>query len=122
MKILIDMNQSPEWVEVLEREGIHAVHWSKVGHPGATDREIMQWAKLNAYSVFTHDLDFSAILAATAADGPSVIQVRNQNITPYVLAKELVQALRQYEFYLEEGALITIGNEKLRARILPLKK
>ena len=28
MKILINMNLSPEWVEVLATHGINAVHWS----------------------------------------------------------------------------------------------
>lgn len=32
------------------------------------------------YVVFTHDLDFGDILAATNADDPSVIQVRTQNL------------------------------------------
>jgi predicted nuclease of predicted toxin-antitoxin system len=31
MKILIDMNLSPEWVEVIERHGWKALHWSTVG-------------------------------------------------------------------------------------------
>ena len=31
MKILIDMNLSPEWVAVFENHGWSAVHWSTVG-------------------------------------------------------------------------------------------
>ena len=31
MKVLIDMNLSPEWVGFLEREGHQAIHWSEVG-------------------------------------------------------------------------------------------
>ncbi len=76
MKLLIDMNLSPEWVDELESHGWHAVHWSTVGVPAATDRMIMDWAREHGYVVFTHDLDFGAVLAATRAIGPSVIQVR----------------------------------------------
>lgn len=38
MKILLDMNLSPAWVEFLEGEGFEAVHWSLVGEPNAPDR------------------------------------------------------------------------------------
>ncbi|MGB3266117.1 MAG: DUF5615 family PIN-like protein [Microcoleus sp.] len=76
MKILIDMNLSPEWTIVFTKYGIESLHWSTVGDPRATDRVIMEWARVNDYAVFTHDLDFGALLAATQADAPSVIQVR----------------------------------------------
>ena len=33
MKILIDMNLSPEWVDYLRREGYDAIHWKDVGSP-----------------------------------------------------------------------------------------
>ena len=67
MKLVIDMNLSPEWVAVLQCHGWEAVHWSSVGNPRAPDAEMMAWAKTSAYMVFTHDLDFGAILAATDA-------------------------------------------------------
>jgi predicted nuclease of predicted toxin-antitoxin system len=41
MKLLIDMNLSPRWVPFLAASQIEAVHWSSVGAPNATDREIM---------------------------------------------------------------------------------
>ncbi|MBM3265243.1 MAG: DUF5615 family PIN-like protein, partial [candidate division Zixibacteria bacterium] len=44
LKILIDMNMSPDWVPVFEHHGWTAVHWSTVGDPGATDRTIIDWA------------------------------------------------------------------------------
>ncbi|MCC5635132.1 DUF5615 family PIN-like protein [Nostoc sp. CHAB 5844] len=31
MKILIDINLSPEWVETFAQAGIEAVHWSTIG-------------------------------------------------------------------------------------------
>ncbi len=82
MKLLIDMNLSPDWVEVFRRNGWEALHWSMVGDPRATDRAIMEWARANGYVVFTHDLDFGALLAVTQLNGPSVIQVRTQDIMP----------------------------------------
>jgi hypothetical protein len=31
MRLLVDMNLSPDWVAVLKRAGWDAVHWSMVG-------------------------------------------------------------------------------------------
>jgi predicted nuclease of predicted toxin-antitoxin system len=41
MKLLVDMNLSPDWVAVLEQAGWETVHWSNVGNPRAADSEIM---------------------------------------------------------------------------------
>ncbi len=122
MKILIDMNLSPQWVAVLEDAGKPAVHWSHVGPQNASDHKIMSYAKSKGYVVFTHDLDFGAILAATKANCPSVIQVRTQDVSPRHLAPVVISALSQFEAYLEEGALVTVDEKKLRARLLPLRR
>ena len=75
------MNLSPQWVSVLEKTGWKAVHWSIIGRPDASDQEILEYATSHGYVIFTHDLDFGAILAATNAEYPSVIQVRTQDVT-----------------------------------------
>jgi len=122
IKLVVDMNLSPAWVEVFERHGWPAIHWSKVGSPTAPDRMIMAWAQANDYVVFTHDLDFGTILAVTQAEAPSVIQVRAQDVFPQHLESIIVAALRQYEALLEAGALIVLDESTCRARILPVKR
>ena len=49
MKILIDMNLSPDWVAVFGRYNIIAVHWSTVGDTREKDSVIMEWARTNGY-------------------------------------------------------------------------
>ena len=73
MKIVIDMNLSPEWADFFRSAGMEALHWSQVGDGHAEDATIMSWARSNDYVVFTHDLDFGTLLALTRATGPSVI-------------------------------------------------
>lgn len=119
MKIVIDMNLSPDWVKVLERAGWAAVHWSTVGDMRAADDVIMSWARENGFTVFTHDLDFGVLLALTRAESPSVIQVRTQDIFPDVLGDRLVKVLREHRSALEKGALLTVDEGKSRVRILP---
>jgi predicted nuclease of predicted toxin-antitoxin system len=121
MKLLIDMNLSPQWVSALGKAGWEAIHWSLVGRPNASDREIFDYATSHGYVVFTNDLDFGAILAATNADYPSVIQIRAEDVTPEHLFDLVVSALHQFTEYLDEGALITVDDRKFRARILPLR-
>ena len=65
MKLLVDMNLSPEWCPVLAGQRWESVHWSTVGDPRATDDLIMTWARVHGYVVFTHDLDFGALLAVS---------------------------------------------------------
>jgi predicted nuclease of predicted toxin-antitoxin system len=119
VKILIDMNLSPDWAPVLQRHGWPAIHWSTVGDQRATDRTIMDWALANGYVVFTHDLDFGTMLALTHAAGPSVIQVRGQDVLPDHLERVVVAALRQHEADLASGALVVVDEAKCRVRVLP---
>ena len=82
----------------------------------------MTWAQANQHTVFTHDLDFGMLLAITHAAGPSVIQVRAQDVTPAHLENLVVSALKEYGPLLETGALIVVDESKLRVRILPLRE
>ena len=120
MKILVDMNLSPEWVRVFANHGITAVHWSTVGNPRAEDSVLMDWARINDYVVFTHDLDFGAMLALTQAESPSVIQVRTQDVSPAHLETAVIEVIRKNESLLEAKALIVLDEGRSRVRILPL--
>lgn len=71
MKLSIDMNLSPQWVSRLNAAGVEALHWSAVVQATDADAVLFEWAKTNDYIVFTNDLDFGAILAATNAAGPN---------------------------------------------------
>ncbi len=122
MNILVDMNLTPRWVGVLAKHGWTCFHWSAVGDPRATDQEIMQWALDNSCLVFTHDLDFGAILAVTGARGPSVVQVRTQDVLPEHLESDLVQVLRAHQPAIESGALVVLDESRSRVRILPLSE
>jgi predicted nuclease of predicted toxin-antitoxin system len=120
VKILIDMNLSPDWVPLLQTAGWTVSHWSTVGDPKATDRTIMGWAEANGYTVCTHDLDFGTILALTHKTGPSVLQVRGQDVLPDHMGNLAIAAIRQHETDLESGALVVVEEGKNRVRVLPI--
>ncbi|HYT89274.1 MAG TPA: DUF5615 family PIN-like protein [Gemmataceae bacterium] len=120
VKLLVDMNLSPDWVPVLQSHGWSAVHWSTVGDPRAPDHDIMDWARANDSVVFTHDLDFGTVLALTHATGPSVLQIRGDDVLPAHMEVIVIAALRQHEADLAAGALIVVDAKKFRVRILPI--
>ena len=120
MKLLVDMNLSPRWVNLLADAGMVAAHWSTLGANNAPDAEIMAYAREHHWVVLTHDLDFSAILAATHGDKPSVVQIRAEDVSPGVIGAQVVIALRQMATELESGALLTVDPGRTRLRVLPL--
>jgi predicted nuclease of predicted toxin-antitoxin system len=123
MKVLLDMNLSPDWIDYLSSNQIEAVHWSSLGVVNSTDTEIMAFADRNEYIVLTQDLDFSAILAATRQSKPSVVQIRADNLAVDQVGPSIVAALFQLRAELERGAVLSIdqGN-RIRMRLLPLSR
>lgn len=121
MKLVIDMNLTPAWVAALRQGGHDAVHWSDIGDPRAADAEIMNWARDNGHVVFTSDLDFTTLLALTRAVGPSVVQLRSQDVMPDAAGDLLLRVLRDHHAALESGAVVSVDNAAARVRVLPIR-
>ncbi len=122
MKLLIDMNLSPRWVEAFRSEGFDAEHWSTIGSRSASDAQIMAFANQYNCVVVTNDLDFGDMLAATNGNKPSVVQIRSDDLRPASIARQVIAALTQMRTELAEGALITIDPKRVRLRLLPLSQ
>jgi predicted nuclease of predicted toxin-antitoxin system len=121
VKLLVDMNLSPSWVDRLARHGLEAVHWSTIGAATAPDSEILIWANEHGFVVITNDLDFSSILAASAAATPSVVQIRTQDLLSDAVVSAVVDALEAHREHIERGALLSIDEAATRVRVLPLR-
>jgi predicted nuclease of predicted toxin-antitoxin system len=121
VKLLVDMNLSPSWVDRLVHHGFEAVHWSTIGAATAPDAEILTWANEHHFVVITNDLDFSAILATGAVDGPSVVQLPTQDLLSEGAARIVARALEAHREDIERGALLSIDEGGTRIRMLPLK-
>jgi predicted nuclease of predicted toxin-antitoxin system len=122
VKLLVDMNLSPSWVDRLARHGFEAVHWSTIGAATAPDHEILAWADQHGSVLVTNDLDFSAILAAGVADGPSVVQIRTQDLLSDAAITIVAKALEAHRDDIERGALLSIDEAGTRVRVLPLRR
>lgn len=120
VKILVDMNLSPDWMPILQKEGWSAAHWSTVGRATDPDSAIMAWALANGHLVLTHDLDFATVLALTHATGPSVVQLRADDVLASQLPSLIIAAIKQHESDQAAGAVVVVDEAKSRVRILPI--
>jgi len=120
MKIIVDMNLSPKWADFLIENGIEAAHWSFIGSPDASDTEIITYAKTYDYTIFTNNLDFGFILAITHGKKPSVIQTRTGVLGTDRIGNIVVRAIKMLIADIENGALVTIDQNKTRVTVLPL--
>jgi len=121
MKILLDMNLTPAWCDVLVAAGHEAEHWSHLGPPAATDEDILEFARRGGWVVVTQDLDFGSLLALRGHDLPSVIQVRAHSTLPSDIGRQLLDAISASSVYLEAGALITLMPSDFRVSVLPIR-
>jgi len=121
LRLLVDMNLSPSWVEVLRNGGFEAEHWSQIGTHDAPDSELFEWARTHGYIVFTHDLDFGAMLNATQAESPSVFQIRTDDVSPEALSPRTIELVHRFTPQLLSGALVVVDEFRERVRVLPLR-
>jgi predicted nuclease of predicted toxin-antitoxin system len=121
MKLVVDVNLSPAWVGRLAARGFDAVHWSTVGTVTAEDQQILSWAKAEGWVLLTNDLDFSAILASTGDDSPSVVQLRRQDLMSEAAVNSVVAAATAYSREIGRGALLSVDESGARVRLLPLR-
>ena len=122
MKLLVDMNLSPSWVGFLSANGFDAVHWVNIGPGDADDVTLLSWARKSGRIVFTHDMDFSALIALAGLVGPSVLQVRTQDVLPEDIGVMVLSVLREHEEALSQGAIVTVLEHASRVRVLPIRR
>src|SRR5262249_42080408 len=108
------------WVPFLVGHGLEAVHWSTIGETSAADSEILDYADANGFVVFTPHLQLGMLLAARKSRGPSVIQVRTQDVLPSVIGVAVLNAIAAARSQLETGALVTVDLARNRIRALPI--
>jgi predicted nuclease of predicted toxin-antitoxin system len=69
----------------------------------------------------TQDLDFSALLALGGFDRPSLITLRLSDTAPETVTRRLLETASLLEQVLPEGSAVTIEDEAVRVRRLPIR-
>lgn len=120
MKLLVDMNLSPLWVPFLESRGFEVVHWSTVGQPSAPDKDILEYAQLHGFAVFTHDWTSARFSKPRRPTGPVSSMIRAQDVLPVAIGETAIRALQAADGHLRSGALVTVDPRQHRIRMLPI--
>ncbi|WP_254566284.1 DUF5615 family PIN-like protein [Oscillatoria sp. HE19RPO] len=120
MKFLADMGISPRTVAWLRSQGYDAIHLVEQGLEQIPDEAILVKAETEERIILTVELDFGFLLATTKSSLPSVILFRLGNASRETLEKRLADVLAECETELSTGAIISVSDEYLRVRRLPI--
>ena len=104
----------------LQSAGWDVVHVYDIDLSRATDRRILENARVNGRTIGTLDADFHALLAVENANGPSVIRIRREGLTGDKLAELLLQLWPAVEQAVQVGAMVTVTDKNVRIRRLPI--
>jgi predicted nuclease of predicted toxin-antitoxin system len=120
MRLIADLHIAPRTIEYLQSLGHDVVRVSQVLSPRSTDREIITYAASDHRTILTQDLDFSAEIALSQQASPSVILLRLSSSRVESVNHVLSGVLPVLEQDVQDGALITVEDHRVRRRKLPL--
>ena len=121
IRLLADVHISPKTVADLQKQGYEIMRSSEVLPANAPDINILEFAGTENWVVLTQDLDFSMLVALSRYSQPSLITLRLSSAKPDIVTQKLLDVLPQLEEALQEGSAITIQDESIRIRKLPVK-
>ncbi|MDZ7341342.1 MAG: DUF5615 family PIN-like protein [candidate division KSB1 bacterium] len=121
LKMIADVHISPITVAELRKAGYQISRVTELLSATASDIEIIEFAKRHESAIITQDLDFSAIIAQSGYDRPSVVSLRVGNAKPLTIANILLVILPQIEEDLAQGVIVSVDETEFRIRKLPIK-
>lgn len=114
------MHIAPRTVEYLKSLGHDIVRVSDVLSPRSPDHAIIAYATKDRRAILTQDVDFSAEIAVSQQAGPSLILLRLSSSRIDSVNRVLADILPALEQDVQNGALITVEDHRIRRRRLPL--
>jgi predicted nuclease of predicted toxin-antitoxin system len=122
MKLLLNENIPPSLAGRLRSIGHECIHCGECGLTRNPDHEIVRFAIKNDFIIITHDLDYVRIISLSGEPKPSVITFRQNKISPNIFFESLSKALPKMEDFLIRGALVSLDDQLVRYRLLPVKR
>jgi predicted nuclease of predicted toxin-antitoxin system len=120
LRLLADLNLSPQTVEELRRDGWDILRVNERLSLRTPDLEILSWARENDRVVITQDLDFSTLIVVQGWSRPSVVILRLSQTDPATVTARLREVLPGCVADLQAGCAMTIADESVRVRRLPI--
>ena len=121
MRLIADVHISPLTVAALKVQGYDIVRTTDLLPATAADGEILELARVQGRVVLTQDLDFSMLVALGNYGLPSLITLRLSSVKPDLVTQKLLDVLPTVETELTEGASVTINDNSVRIRKLPIR-
>ena len=122
LRFLADMHISPATVHDLKNQGWDTVRVADVLDPRSSDAEILAYARRHGQIVVTQDLDFSALLAVSGEEGPSLISLRLEDARPSLVTSRLLDVISVLAEELTQGIIVSVDETTLRYRFLPIDR
>lgn len=121
MRFLLDGGLSPRVLDLLSTAGHDAVHVRDIRLQSAPDADVLAAALAQGRVLLTLDTDFGALLALSGARQPSIVLFRGE-VTRRAegQARLLLANLDQIATDLTEGAVVVLGDDRIRIRRLPV--
>ena len=115
------MGISNHLVPRLEASGHDVTHLLDEGLESLPDPEILRKARDEERVLVVHDLDFPELVAASRSRLPSVVLLRLRDMRPGNVAFHLTGALERCTEALAEGAIVSVTENAVRVRALPIE-
>ena len=119
-RFLLDMGLAQSTGEHLRSLGHDVVHLRDQGLERLPDDRIVMKARQEHRAIITHDLDFGRIVTLCGSTVQNVISLRLTDMTPARVNTALGSVLREASAAIEQGALVTVTDQGIRVRRLPV--
>jgi predicted nuclease of predicted toxin-antitoxin system len=120
LKLLLDQGLPRSAAQLLREAGYDAVHTGEIGLFKASDRTILEFARIETRCIVTLDADFHALLVFQGTKSPSVIRIRIEGLKAEETAELLKSIVKQCTEDLQHGAMISVQPHRIGIRRLPL--
>jgi len=120
MKLLGDLHISPRTVRFLRSLGHDVVRVTDILPATAPDTEVIERAIGESRIILTQDMDFSALIALSGRRVPSLISLRLSSSRSAYVNAILERILPHIENDLLDGAIVTVEDQRVRRRTLPI--
>ncbi len=121
LRFLADVHISPLTVAALKLQGYDILRSTDLLPATAADIDILELARVEGRIIITQDLDFSMLIAVSKYNQPSLVTLRLSSAKPDVITQRLLEVLPLLEEELSQGSALTIDDNSVRIRKLPIR-
>ncbi|MDB9376054.1 DUF5615 family PIN-like protein [Nodularia sphaerocarpa] len=120
LRFLADVHISPLTVAALKLQGYDILRSTDLLPNTAADVDILELARVESRIIITQDLDFSMLIAVGKYNQPSLVTLRLSSAKPDLITQRLLEVLPQLAEELTQGSALTIDDNSVRIRKLPI--